>query len=139
MRKQEPPSGERRAKPRYTTHQKQRLYVHVYLNDVKIEQHRNVNEARLIGYTHDVSEAGLAVILRSHRIAGLSIIGSKRKLRVLLGLPQGPVEVVALAAHCAELEGDEVGYIVGIKIVSMADADRARYLKHLDGLADHDI
>ena len=132
-------SSERRARPRYTTHLKQRLYVHIYLHEVKIEQHRNVNEARLIGYTRNVSEAGLAVILRSTRIAGLSIVETTRKLRVLLRLPQGPVEMVARAARCAELDGDEAGYIVGITIQSMADEDRALYFDHLNGLASHDI
>ncbi len=138
-KKEEP--GDRRAAPRFATRKALRLYVHIYLHDAKIEQHRNINEARLIGYTRDVSEAGLAVVLRSHRIAGLSIAGPDRRLRVLLGLPGQPrrhIEMVARAARCEEIGGDESGYLVGIKIESMAEQDRALLRRFVDKLAERE-
>ena len=126
---------ERRAVPRHATHLDKKLYVYVY--------HYAPNPAagapRLVGYTRDVSELGVGVVLQTHRLAGRSIVGPERKLRVLLGLPEAPVEMIAGVVRCAEMEGADGGYIVGVQIQSMGGQDRARYLRFLGALTVPDI
>ena len=138
-RLRERPHAERRAAPRYQTHLENRLFVHVHLLDPTLERLHGAAALRLVGYTRDVSESGLGVILPGTRVAGRSIVGAERPLRVLLGLPGEPVEMSAVAVRDAELEDDETGRIVGIQIREMKPDARARYHSFLRSLAVPDF
>lgn len=131
--------AERRAAPRYTTHLEKRLSVQLQFADLKLERPRAPHDLSLSGYTRDVSESGLGVILPGVRIAGRSIIGADRALRLLLGLPGGVVEMSAEAVRHVPLEGDEPGYLVGIQIRDMSREARERYINFLRSLAVPDF
>ncbi|MDQ3908631.1 MAG: PilZ domain-containing protein [Acidobacteriota bacterium] len=134
------PHGERRAAPRYATHLENRLSVHVDLADAKLGPSRAQREPQqLIGYTRDVSESGLGVVLPDVRIAGRLVVGRDRSLRVRLGLPGRVVEMSAQAVRHVPLEGGETGYLVGIQIQEMSQDDRAYYAKFLRSLAVPDF
>jgi PilZ domain len=134
------PHGERRAAPRYSTHIENRLSVYVHLADAKTGRPRAQREPQeLIGYTRDVSESGLGVVLPDVRIAGRTIVGSDRGLRVRLWLPGRVVEMSARAVRHVPLEGGETGYLVGIQIQAMSQDDRAYYVKFLRSLAVPDF
>jgi len=127
--------GERRAAPRYATRLEKSLTVYVSLSDPKL------TGARLVGYTRDVSETGLGVVLPELRIAGRSVVHPERELRLMIGLPYEPVEMRAAAVRHVELGEDEFdsGYLVGVQIREMSPADRGRYMKYLRSLAVGDV
>ncbi|HYO63598.1 MAG TPA: PilZ domain-containing protein [Pyrinomonadaceae bacterium] len=132
--------GERRAAPRYVTRLEKSVTVYVYLLDPKTGAETG-RGARLVGYTRDVSETGLGVILPEVRVAGRSIVREGRELRLLVGIPHEPVEMQAAVVRHVRLEKGELdgGYLVGVHITSMGEADRARYAKYLSKLAVNDI
>ena len=127
--------GERRAAPRYATHMEKALVVYVSLSDPKLAG------ARLVGYTRDVSETGMGLVLPELRIAGRSVMHPGRGLRLLLGLPYEPVEMRATAVRHVELGEGEVdsGYLVGVQIKEMSPADQTRYAKYLRSLAIDEV
>jgi hypothetical protein len=92
----------------------------------------------IVGYTRDVSETGLGIIVPQIRTGGLDMSIPERKLRVLLGLPFEQVEMEVAPARYVKLERkeDEVdtGYLVGVHITEMSAEHRARYLKFLKTL-----
>ncbi|HYP52306.1 MAG TPA: PilZ domain-containing protein [Pyrinomonadaceae bacterium] len=132
--------GERRAAPRYVTRLEKSLTVYVYLLDPKTGAETG-RGARIVGYTRDVSETGLGVILPEVRVAGRSVVRAGRELRLLVGIPHEPVEMEgAVVRHVRLAKGElDSGYLVGVHITGMSDADRARYAKYLNGLAVKDI
>lgn len=95
---------------------------------------RRVN--MLDGYTSDISENGLALIVPQITLAEHHLVGENRSLNVKLQLPDGPVEVVAVPVRYERLEEDqtETGYLIGAKIISMPDADRERYSRYVVAL-----
>ena len=132
--------SERRAAPRYTTRLEKALPVHVHL----LEQSEGGDQptGRIVGYTRDVSETGLGIVVPHLRIAGRTIVNPERLLLVVAGIPTGPVTMRAAGVRHVELdEKDSVdsGYLVGVHIREMEPDDRARYLKYLASLAVGDI
>ena len=128
--------ADRRVAPRYATRLEKALVVHVYLSDAKGAA-GETKPARLVGYTHDVSETGLGIVLPTTRIAGRRVDSPGRALRVVVGLPNEQVEMQAAGVRSVELEEGEPGsgYLVGVHIGEMAPDDRRRYLKYLGSLA----
>jgi c-di-GMP-binding flagellar brake protein YcgR len=92
----------------------------------------------LDGYTSDISENGLALIVPQITLAEHHLVGENRSLNVKLQLPDGPVEVVAVPVRYERLEEDqtETGYLIGAKIVSMPDPDRERFSRFVVALQD---
>lgn len=130
-------TAERRAAPRYTTHLSEALVVYLYHAEQKTREGSSEPEPRLIGYTRDVSETGLGVVLSSLRLAGLDITHGERKLRALVGIPSSPVGMQVMVVRHVELEPDgaDSGFLVGVRITEMHPADRTRYLKYLKQLS----
>ena len=92
---------------------------------------------QLTGHTRDLSASGLALILPAVRIGGHYLTGADTKLRVVLELANGPLELVATPVHYDQLgaEGEEQGYLIGLRIAEMSAAARARYEAQLKQLA----
>jgi hypothetical protein len=87
--------------------------------------------------TRDVSATGLAIVAPTIRVDGLHVYDSMdmvtpTRLDIVLGLPSGTVSVAGETVRYDALE--EGGYLLGIRIVEMADADRERYAQFVDGL-----
>jgi hypothetical protein len=91
---------------------------------------------RLVGHTRNISEAGLAFIVPTLRIGDrfAHVIGSQ--LRITLYLPSGQVEIRATPVRYEQLPpGDpERGYLIGVRIVEMADDEWVRMVEYVRSL-----
>ncbi len=92
--------------------------------------------AGLKGHTLDVSMNGLALIVPTILLGEHHLIGENRKLKVELELPQGPVAMKVLPLRYESLEEHktETGYLIGVKIVEIAEPDRERFTNYVTGL-----
>ncbi|MCA1816575.1 MAG: PilZ domain-containing protein [Acidobacteria bacterium] len=88
----------------------------------------------LEAYTRDLSASGIAIVTPAVRINDRYITASTLRLR--LEHPSGHVELLASPVRYEQLppESEETGYLVGVRIVEMGDADRARYEGYLSEL-----
>jgi len=87
------------------------------------------------GYTRDISETGLALVVPSLRIGDTYLTDSKCKLRiVLLNLPTGQVEIEASPVRYEELD-EGAGHLIGVRILKIKDEDRARLTQYLETLS----
>lgn len=122
--------GNRRVAPRYATHLEVGLALNVTLPGADGKDSKSL---RLAGYTRDISASGLALIVPSIRVGGQYVTGENRRLRIMLKLPTGPIEIQATPVRYSPLDDDAVdtGYLVGVQIVSMSDEDRARFNAYL--------
>jgi hypothetical protein len=93
----------------------------------------NSNGARrlptLNGHTLDISSTGLALIVPAIRIGEHYLAGSERRLHLKLDLPNGPVEMKLSPVRYESLDesAEETGYLIGARIIEMADEDRAAF------------
>jgi hypothetical protein len=90
----------------------------------------------LDGHTLDVSSTGLALIVPAIRIGEHYLAGSDRRLHLKLDLPSGPVEMKLSPVRYESLDEsqEETGYLIGARIIEMADADRATFEKYVANL-----
>jgi hypothetical protein len=87
------------------------------------------------GYTRDISESGVAIIVPSLRVADTYLTASNCKLRiVLLNLPNGEVEIEATPVRHEDL-GEGRGHLIGARITGMSSDDRARLVEFLSTLS----
>lgn len=89
----------------------------------------------LNGHTQDLSEHGLGLVLPSVHLGGFYFTDYERKLRVMLDLPHVTVDLEVLPVRYHQLE-DGAGYLVGVRIIAVSDADRAEYNSFLKALSD---
>jgi hypothetical protein len=89
----------------------------------------------LVGFTRDISEKGLALIVPSLRVGDRYLIDEGCRLRVvLLDLPTGEVEIFCTPRRYQELQGAEAGHLIGVEITEMSDNDRFRFTQYLQTL-----
>ncbi|HEY0378133.1 MAG TPA: PilZ domain-containing protein [Pyrinomonadaceae bacterium] len=128
--------GNRRVAPRYVTHLEVGLALNVTLPgaDARGAAGKDSKSLRLAGYTRDISASGLALIVPSIRVGNQYVTGETRRLRIMLKLPTGPVEIHATPVRYSPLDDDaaDTGYLVGVQIISMSDEDRARFNAYLE-------
>lgn len=82
----------------------------------------------IMGYTHDISESGLGIIVPEGSIDELGVIGST--FHIVLGLEQGSVDIEAEAVRYQRLEAGK-GYLIGAHITNMNGRDRVLFLQYL--------
>lgn len=89
--------------------------------------------AGLKGHTIDVSMKGIALVVPTILLGEHHLIGENRKIKVQLELPNGPVEMQVLPIRYESLEEHktETGYLIGAKIVEMAEEDRQRFAEYV--------
>lgn len=98
---------------------------------------KNLNGARrvkaLAGHTLDLSDSGLALIVPAITLGEHHLVGENRSLDVKLELPGGPVEMQVTPVRYESLDehATETGYLIGAKIATMPEADRARFSEYL--------
>ena len=87
----------------------------------------------IVGYTRDISTDGMALALPAIRIGEHYLAGEDRQLRVRLELPSETIEILAVAVRYDRLDEREpgTGYVIGARIMMMADQDRVHYLEFL--------
>lgn len=127
--------GNRRRAPRYQTHLDVGLALSVSLPGAKASAQRS-EELKLAGYTRDISESGLAIIVPAIRIGGQYITDGNRTLHIMLKLPNGIVKLHGTPARYSPLEEDatDTGYLIGIQIERMSDDDRTLFKAYLETL-----
>ena len=127
--------GNRRRAPRYQTHLEVELALSVSLPGAKASAQR-LEELRLVGYTRDISESGLAIIVPAIRIGGQYITEGNRTLQIMLKLPTVTLKLHGTPARYRPLDEDttSTGYLIGIQIENMSDDDRALFKAYLETL-----
>ncbi|HEX8144730.1 MAG TPA: PilZ domain-containing protein [Pyrinomonadaceae bacterium] len=87
----------------------------------------------LEGYTRNLSETGLALVVPSLLFGGhyLNVVGSP--LHIMLELPDGTVRIRATPLRCERLkdEESETGYLVGVRITEMNDSEWVRLVQYV--------
>jgi PilZ domain len=127
--------ADRRSAPRYSL----RLPCAVLIHDPKLDGARGGDQRRaprLEAFTRDLSRTGIGLVAPAVRIGERYLTDSP--LRLVLEHPTGPLELFAAAVRYEQLDETEGerGYLIGLRISAMSDADRARYERHLKEVGD---
>lgn len=124
--------GDRRRARRYQA----RLKVSVSLLDVKLAAESAIPRRlpQLEGYTRDLSETGMALVVPTIRVGEYYLTGEGRRLLVTLAHPAGPLPLHVIPVRYEKLdeEKSETGYLIGVRITEVTDADRARFNAYLE-------
>lgn len=123
--------ADRRSAPRRAL----RLPCTIHIHDPRHDgTHTARREPHLEAFTRDLSRTGIAVVAPAIRVGERYLTDSV--LRVVLEHPTGPLELTAAPARYEQLDetDGERGYLIGLRITAMDDADRARYERHLKEL-----
>ena len=90
------------------------------------------------GHTLDLSTNGMSLITPKITLDEHHLVGENRGLNLRLELPSGPVELQVMPVRYESLEEHETetGYLIGVKIVSMPEADRAKFAEYVANLIE---
>jgi len=94
----------------------------------------------LAGSTRDLSRGGMTLLLPAMRVGSLYLTDAGGYLGVTVEAPDGGVRILAAPARFEQIDGDEDGniYLIGVRILRMADEDRASYLAYLKTLSHNE-
>lgn len=94
------------------------------------------NARRVNGYTRNISETGMALIVPAIRNGDNHLAARNRKLLIVLELPTGPIRLQAAPIRYERIKRNtgESGYLLGVRIVSMSDNHKHLFLKYLNRL-----
>ena len=91
-------------------------------------------ESLLFTHTLDISETGMSVLVQRLAFDRFAV-GEGREIKIALALPEGRITVLATPVHVRPgEEGEERGYVVGLRIVEAGEEERARLRDFLRGL-----
>lgn len=88
-----------------------------------------VAEYSIRGKTQDLSKTGVGFIVSAIRIKEYYLVGQNRMLNVEIDLPNGKVRMQMLGVRYEQINihSSVSEFLVGAKIIKMADADREVY------------
>lgn len=123
---------ERRAAPRRNV----KLEFRVLLVATRTSAAGEEQTLPLIGYTRDISESGLALLVSARSMSVLYGLGHNYTLQLVLTLPTGPVELEVTPARYQHINEGKAGsfILIGAQITRISDEDRARFVQYLDSL-----
>jgi hypothetical protein len=126
--------GNRRRAPRYRIRLEAEMVLSISQTGEKKSREHSSQRLKLTGYTRDISESGLAIIVPAIRIGGQYFTDSHRTLFIMLLLPDDVIELRAAPVRYVPLEADatETGYLIGLEIESMSEDNRTRYKNYLE-------
>ncbi|HEX6284364.1 MAG TPA: PilZ domain-containing protein [Pyrinomonadaceae bacterium] len=118
---------------RHCKRMRTRLSFTLSLSDPRVSSNGSRRLPTLEGHTLDVSSTGLALVVPAIRIGEHYLTGPDRRLHLKLELPGGPVEMMVIPVRYESLDEsqEESGYLIGARIVEMADADRASFEEYV--------
>ena len=121
---------ERRAAPRRNL----KLEFRVLLVATKISAEGEEQTLPLIGYTRDISESGLALLVSAKSMSVLYGLGQSYTLQLVLSLPTGPVELEVTPVRYQHINEGKSGslILIGARITKIGDEDRARFAEYLN-------
>jgi hypothetical protein len=87
----------------------------------------------LDGHTLDISITGMALVVPAIRIGEHYLAGTDKRLSVQLELPDGPVKLVVVPVRYESFgeDDEEIGYLIGARIIEMSKEDRAVFEEYL--------
>lgn len=120
---------DRRQFPRFSATLEARLDFSVLLRDPSASGHGMQHLRACAGHTVNISELGLALVVRAREIEEKYLSGSEGSMSIELDLPTGAsIEVEATPAW---FEPHEEGYLVGARISKISDRDRELLREYL--------
>jgi hypothetical protein len=121
---------ERRAAPRRNVKLEFRVLLVATKTSVEGEEHT----LPLIGYTRDISESGLALLVSAKSMGVLYSLGHNYTLQLVLTLPTGPVELEVTPARYQHINEGRAGsfILIGAQITKISDDDRACFVQYLN-------
>ena len=95
---------------------------------------------RLECRTRDLSETGVGVVAGSIYVGYTCVVDEGRAVQLRLALPAGEIEMETTAAHYLRLDSgaETPTYLIGLRITSMSEGDRAIYHDYLEELSASD-
>ncbi|HZG50642.1 MAG TPA: PilZ domain-containing protein [Pyrinomonadaceae bacterium] len=105
----------------------------VSIFDPKLSREQLEHAPYLEGATSDLSASGLGLVVPAIRINDRYLTAPGQTLHLILELSDGRAElrVAPVRYEQLEREGAAVGYLIGVRIEEMSDADRARFEDYL--------
>ena len=115
---------------------KVRLPASLSLIDTETPASNTAHLPSMLGYTRDISAEGLALIVSSVSLGERDLASREQMLRIILALPAGNVEMRAMVVRHERLEESlpDIGYLIGLSISEMSEADRNLYVEYLHTL-----
>ena len=95
---------------------------------------RSLDDATaLVGYTRDMSETGLTLLLPSVRVGDAYLTDAGSRLEVKLELPGGTVAILTTSVRFEQLTRKEAGcgYLLAVSIIKMQKGEQERYINYL--------
>lgn len=90
----------------------------------------------LTGHSIDLSETGLSLVMPSIRIGGYYLTGEGCSLLIKLDLPEGEVQMQAVAQRYERIEENlETKYLIGARITEISNENRQRFVSYLQASA----
>ena len=133
--------NDRRSAPRHRT----QLAIRVLVLVTKKMAENLESVLTCTGYTHNISESGLALIISARSINETFLDKGDCKMQVVLTLPVGSVEITAIPVRYEYVLGGETnsgqdvptddGFLVGMFITEISPEARARYLEYIREIA----
>ena len=127
---------DRRSAPRHEAQLEARLLFSISAHDAEIGDNNRQHSLKLVGYTRNISETGLALVLPSLRGGDqyFNVVGCT--LRLTLQLPTGKVQISATPVRCEWLDekGTGKGYLIGVQITKMSDEEWVRLVQYVRSL-----
>jgi hypothetical protein len=121
---------ERRAAPRRNV----KLEFRVLLVATKTSAEGEEQTLPLIGYTRDISESGLALLVSAKSMGVLYSLGHNYTLQLVLTLPTGPVELEVTPARYQHINEGVAGsfILIGAQITKISDNDRTHFVQYVN-------
>ncbi len=121
-----------RQSPRY----KPQLRFTLSMLDQNVRGQQHGRPAIMLGgYTLNLSETGMALAVPAISKGDHHLAARNRRLLIVLELPTGPIRLQAAPVRYQRLSRSGTGYLIGVRIISMSDEDKLRFLKYLNRLS----
>ena len=129
-------ASERRHAPRCVAHLETRLLFSLSLQEAEgsaASGQTTTFPRALEGYTRNISETGLALVVPKLETDGHYFNAVGCRLRIMLELPTVKVSINATPVRCERLEGaeSEEGYLIGVRITEMSDSEWVRLVQYV--------
>ena len=128
----EPQGRDRRLKPRFSAALRCTLALPPEDRDILFPHEQ------LDCLTRDLSESGIGLVAPSIYLGYTCVVDEGRALSLSLELPGGStVKLKTESAHYLRLDRDdaaEATYLIGLRIIELADEDHARFTEYLASL-----
>lgn len=126
--------GDRRRSPRRAMRFAARVPVMVTLLEAVGEHASETRSSPPVnGETRDLGTSGLTVVVGRIRVGGQYLTDAEHRLGLRLELPAGEVSLLAKAVRFEQMpdEGGGAGYLLGLRILKVAEDDFALYVGYL--------